>query len=74
MFKHLLTLILILFQINLLVNGWDNEAGIKDSIAGQGGPDEPGEEDGEGEEDTLVLLVLESQRPVDLTFCAAVGW
>ena len=52
---------------NSLVNSSYDKSGVEDRVGGQRGPDEPGEEDGEGEEDALVLLVLERQGPVDLS-------
>jgi len=55
---------------NLLVHSGNDEHRIEDCVGGQSRPDEPGEEDSEGEEDAFVLLVLHRRRPVDLTFAA----
>ncbi len=55
---------------NLLVHSGNDEHRIEDCVGGQSRPDEPREEDGEGEEDTFVLLVLHRRRPVDLTFAS----
>jgi hypothetical protein len=55
---------------NSLVHSGNDEHRIEDCVGGQSRPDEPREEDGEGEEDALVLLVLHRRRPVDLTLAA----
>ena len=53
--------------VDLLIHCCYDESGVEDRVGRQRGPDEPWEEDGQGEEDALVLLVLQRQRPVDLS-------
>ena len=59
-------------SLNSLVNSRNDKSGIEHGVGGQGCPDEPGEEDGESEEDALVLLVHHRRRPVDLSVNAVI--